>query len=997
VESVGLQDGLPVSHWDGMTGHLIGRDRWRDGYFIVQFRDGVRASHSATHLFVSGTSIADLMTSLSAFDHTWSIDRLAQELEAQADKIQREEEDRWFRERERLERKDKVLAELEQVLKSDFLSVDTYFRSLSQSDVSLEDLSELKARFVRDWVEEKNQRAIRGSSPFPEMDDEQLRAISALDANVQVVARAGSGKTTTMVTRAHFLIDHCQVEPSAILMLAFNRKAAQEIRRKLLARLGENSENQIEAEIGARISASGSRGRETPSDLVAQAVDAVAKAQGIALPHAMTFHALASAIVHPEQAILFDGAEPDSSGLGTVFQQVVDDHLRVPSFQRAIRKLMLEHFRDDWDDIERGGYHLGFEDLISFRRSLPRSSLAGDSVKSYGEKLIADFLIEHDVPYRYERSHRWGGINYRPDFTLFKSAGAQPTGVIIEYFGLKGDVDYDEMSEQKRAYWSGKPGWDLLELGPADISSRGKEAFLAHLKQCLEALGFTCNKLSEDELWNRVKDRALDNFTRAMVSFAGRCRKLSLEPSDLLARIDAHHPLTTSEAEFARLAHAFYAAYLGRLAATGEDDFDGLLGKSAEFVLRGQTRFERRQTGAGDIKKLRFVCIDEFQDFSDLFYKLLIAIRKQNPSVHLFCVGDDWQAINGFAGSNLRFFVEFERFIGESSTLPITVNYRSASAVVEVGNALMLGQGVPAKARMQAPEGDVVLADLARFSPTLIESQLHMGDDITPLILRISAKSIQDGHKVVVLSRTNWLIWYANYDRLGDGASGRGLERYLALLRTFLPSEHREMLSVSTVHKFKGLERHTVIVVDAVARCYPLVHPSWVFSRVLGASIENIVDEERRLFYVALSRAAERLFVITRTGEESTFLQDLEAVSPLTKIDLDEFPPSVGVSTRLVVRVSNQSGRKVKNADGGADAPTYALKDILKASGYRYTSAGGACWEKTFPTEGFSVEMIMSELWSQNADGICVQLRDSSERTLERYFVDNGVWERAET
>ena len=62
--------------------------------------------------------------------------------------------------------------------------------------------------------------------------------------------------------------------------------------------------------------------------------------------------------------------------------------------------------------------------LLRFRRSLPRESLGGEYVKSYGEKVIADFLFEHDIAYKYERNHWWSGINYRPDFTIFHDTQA---------------------------------------------------------------------------------------------------------------------------------------------------------------------------------------------------------------------------------------------------------------------------------------------------------------------------------------------------------------------------------------------------------------------------------------------------------------------------------------------------------------------------------------------------------------------------------------------
>src|SRR5262249_48908586 len=146
-----------------------------------------------------------------------------------------------------------------------------------------------------------------------------------------------------------------------------------------------------------------------------------------------------------------------------------------------------------------------------------------------------------------------------------------------------------------------------------------------------------------------------------------------------------HSPLSPVEGSFLQLALHFYDKYLERLAATGEEDFDGLLQRAAQMVADGQTLIERR-SGTCDISRLRYVCVDEFQDFSLLFYQLLDAIRGRNSDINLFCVGDDWQAINGFAGSDLRFFQKFDEYIGESRQLYLSTNYRSYRTIVELGN-----------------------------------------------------------------------------------------------------------------------------------------------------------------------------------------------------------------------------------------------------------------------------------------------------------------------
>lgn len=875
------------------------------------------------------------------------------------------------------ERRTAVLCELRRRFNTDFLSATSCFFESYADILTEQEFESEKFSFVKNWIR-SNTETGNGSKQLP--DDEQIAAISAVHGHIQVVARAGSGKTTTLVNRVLFLLKHCRIAPGEILILAFNRKAALEVRKRLLILIDQSAESEVAGEINRRIKGAKQKQRLNWDEIEAGAVDAIASQLKVTLPHVMTFHALAYAIVHPEESLLYNGAEGESQGLSRVFQQVIDGHLREPKFRGKIRKLMLAHFREDWERIIEGRHDQSKEEFLRFRRSLPSESLGGEYVKSYGEKVIADFLFEHDIAYKYERNHWWSGINYRPDFTVFVTP---KSGLIIEYFGLRGDPDYDEMSDSKREYWKGKLGWTLIEFTSLDIASEGVAVFLEKLKTSLVDQDVQCMRLSEDEIWNRIRDRAVDRFTAASVGFIGRCRKQSLSPIELQERINSYSPVSLVEGMFLELAHSLYTAYLNRLSSTGEEDFDGLMQRAAQAVEGGVTNFQRK-SGGGNLASLRYVCIDEFQDFSDLFYRLLVSIRQITPQVELFCVGDDWQAINGFAGSDLKYFNQFERYIGRSRRLYISTNYRSASSIVATGNALMFNLGKSASANKKAV-GKVLVSDLNDFEPSLLEKQRHPGDIITPAVLRLTSSALAAGVDVVLLSRRNGLPWFVNFQDQSSG-SGHGLARYLDLVRSFFPSDLRERISISTAHKYKGLEKPMVIVLDLVARSYPLIHPDWAFARILGDSPQKITEEERRLLYVALTRAADTLVIFTEGKSKSPFLEELEREIHLSAVKWTDYPPLRGLTTRLVVKVGNQERR------GGG--PTFAIKDLLKASGYQWQSTGWSGWAKSFPIEGFRADILKTEVWSELADGIEVRIFDDSDAVVARFLVDGGEWSR---
>ena len=199
------------------------------------------------------------------------------------------------------------------------------------------------------------------------------------------------------------------------------------------------------------------------------------------------------------------------------------------------------------------------------------------------------------------------------------------------------------------------------------------------------------------------------------------------------------------------------AGYLERLSATGEEDFDGLMQRAAKSIQNGQAIFERK-SGKGDLVNIRYMFIDEYQDFSDLFLKLVDAIRTQNDRIEFFCVGDDWQAINGFAGSDLQFYENFHRYFTPSCELYISTNYRSSKSIVAIGNALMDGLGKPAES-YKPDNGTILLGYLDEFKPSNRENERHNGDEITPAVLRLVSKLLATDKNVVLLSRKNTLPW----------------------------------------------------------------------------------------------------------------------------------------------------------------------------------------------------------------------------------------------
>ena len=843
-----------------------------------------------------------------------------------------EQAEEWLAEVAR-QRKSAV-AEARLIFRSDFIRSDDVFEKKLSHYLPRRIYEHEKASFVQRWVE-RTVHGVNGNKPkIP--DAEQALAISSVLGHVQVVARAGSGKTETVANRAVFLHKYCGVAPNEMLLLAFNKDAAKEM-----------------------------------SERVAM------KSNGGILPHIMTFHALAYAIANSAKQLLLNQNGGGDQSLNQTFQQVLMDAIENPDFEERVRCLMLAHFRADWEKIVSGGFSLGREEMLAFRRSLASETLRGEYVKSYGEKVIANFLFEHDVPYFYEQNHWWSGRNYRPDFTI-PQCGSMPKGVIVEYFGMQGDPDYDKQSAEKRAYWAKKSSdWVFIALGPEDILVGGHTTFEEHLADVLIAVKVPVVRLSEDEIWQRARVRSISRFTEAVSGFVGRCRKKWITADDLRILIAEYQALSEIEEWFIDIAVELYTTYLARLEATDSEDFDGLMQEAVSLIAGGTSRFFRK-AGDGDLKHLRYIFVDEYQDFTELFHRLISAIRQLNPDVELFCVGDDWQAINRFAGSDLKYYEQFASIFSPSARLGIATNRRSAQSVVIASNALMKGKGDPAISS-SIEVGLVALVDLAKFKPTSLEESLFNKSLLTPVVLRLAGKALAEGKSVVLLSAKNDLI---------DPSGGKtSLGRYLKSLKLKLPIPLRDGLSISTAHGFKGNESDVVIILDALDRNYPLIHPNWVFSRILGESIEAIVDESRRLFYVALTRAKEKVYIVTEESRKSPFLDEIAITCLLPEVVWSQYPPVVANSDWVTVKV------------GGDYEAIQPLIATLKADGFRYRdlsrSGGQRSWDQSFRTSELEDDFLVDSPWmifarEHGLSGVGVRFFDGLERRLMSCNVRNG-------
>ena len=776
--------------------------------------------------------------------------------------------------------------QVERKLVQDYIGAHADWHEHLSSCLSEDDFNECRSGFVRKW-----------SQRYPDLglDDEQAAAVAEWGPHIQVTARAGSGKTRTLVARALFHITHCRIAPSSILILAFNKKAVEEIRERLSKHLSEEK-----------------------------------------MPHVLTFHALAYRIVRPTEDLIFDeGETKESQVFSTTIQRIIDEEMRDGPFESKLRALMEARWKADLERIIALGFNLPQEKFLEHRADLPQTTMNGRRVDTEAHKHIGNALLRLGLGYSYRRGiHRFAGEAYAPDFSHYhKEADLR---FLIEVLG----EDAAQTNAARQAFWNSDRSANahLLQLHAEDCQD--PDVTLERVARDLASRGFSVSPMNDDELWLMLRDDVIRDFTKAVKGFISRCQKELISPD----RLDSMLPDTDPElwsfiqigkkfirvpnvrglqVRFWRLSSGIYRRYRQVLAEEHQTDFDQLMLDAAGLIREGRTGFISAR-GSGDICQIRHLLIDEFQDFSHLFNELRNAVIAQSPEALFFCVGDDWQAINKFAGSDLRYFTGFQDYFQSSNQKLISRNYRSCRRIVEAGNEVMSGEGPPSIPNSKDSGSVCIVHVEPNLSYTEAEEIVveELGEQAVP-ILRIVSDSASRGFEVAVLSRNGSR---ATPERMLK------LEAWERKLRQFLPEEHRKLLKVSTTHGYKGKESDVVILLGP--ENYPAIHPDAIFNTIFGDTFASNVADEKRLFYVGVTRARSRLFLLHDPeslndfhNPPATFLRMIQNPTPY---DIKSISARLLCGGRVIIRLSNKPGCPMNSG-------TYLLRDRLKQLGYKWS------------------------------------------------------------
>ncbi|MBP3773804.1 MAG: UvrD-helicase domain-containing protein [Bacteroidaceae bacterium] len=680
-------------------------------------------------------------------------------------------------------------------------------------------------RFVEQELHANKQYFDHVLDSYP-LDMQQRDSIVKLEDNCLVIASAGSGKTSTIVGKAKYLVERRRINPTKILLLTYTRKAANELSKRM----------QIE---------------------------------GLS---AGTFHSLAYHIIAEVTGQAPSICEADVPL--NVFRMLIaesEDFLHaIVNYIINYQSLMkLEHDYMDaftyYEDRKKYGIHALFPDVegkVIFTRSEE-------------EKRLCSILTRYGILFRYECDYP---INtrtperrqYKPDFTIyFKNEKGQWQCIYLEHFavdrngqtpqwfgeGTKGgwkvaNQKYLESIDWKRKFHR-QNGTILIETTSADFHNGTVEQKLI---EQLSEYGVPIKQRTDKELYNMLvkRNRQMEKTVfNLLFSFITLMKANEKTIDGLLQSTEPKEGYMLSENDkrnrniLIKVIKPFYDAYQEELEKNFEMDFSDVIIQATALCREGLW------------KQYEYILVDEFQDISVDRYKFLQALRSDKPKTKLYCVGDDWQSIFRFAGSDISLFYDFEQYFGFTEWCKIETTYRFHQPLIDMSSTFIMKNSAQKKKTMMPPDGDIKQTYL-----NFVECDSEEDGMLKKAEMIVS--SLPKDETVMLLGRYN-------YDALSVGFQGK-IDHADNRLKLSIAGRNIYFMSV---HSAKGLEADHVILVNCNQGTYgfpSLIEDDPILDFVLSRSEQFPFAEERRLFYVAMTRARKRMYVLYDRLRPSPFI-----------------------------------------------------------------------------------------------------------------------------
>jgi len=481
------------------------------------------------------------------------------------------------------------------------------------------------------------------------LDQQQRRSIVSEEDNCLVVSSAGSGKTSSIIGKVKYLTDVKGIAPHRILLISYTNKAA--------------------AELTERMATDGLKG--------------------------YTFHKLAIDIIGRAT-----GIKPSiCDNTDALFIDIYHTLLGNKAFKNSVVEYFIDYQTNETDWEKRKNERqeqLSEQKNVQLKAMFPDMDGRAIYVRSEQEQKICFVLSSLGVKFRYEEPYEHQLADemhsqYRPDFSIYFEQKGVTKRIYLEHFGVDEhslvpawfakdkNITYEEANQKyddgitwKKAAHE-KFGTQLLVTSSADFhysDIRNK------LKKILEDVGVPIQEKTNEELYGLILPKGSKQekaFIRLVATFVTLVKSSCKSVKEVLKQAKNADD-ERSVFIIKNIFQPVYERYISALSDSNQIDFTDAILQATEICR------------ASHPVEYDYIIVDEFQDISVDRYNFLKVLREGNPPAKLYCVGDDWQSIYRFSGSDMALFNQFPEYFGATEINKIETTYRFGEPLVSLSS-----------------------------------------------------------------------------------------------------------------------------------------------------------------------------------------------------------------------------------------------------------------------------------------------------------------------
>ena len=727
------------------------------------------------------------------------------------------------------------------------------------------------------------------------LDSQQREAIVVDEDAVKVIAGAGSGKTFTIQGKVKYLTEKRDVDPSEILAISFSNASVDDLKER-----------------------------------IAEPIDI------------KTFHKVGKDILTQYNQY----SRPDTSAL----KRIIKRYLTKKALKNEdISKKLIEFFSfyinvpPSDDDIKYEGDLLDWQEGVDFStlkrrfKNKQRETLNNEIVRSYEELYIANFLFIYGIKYTYEKIYSYPNKNFEREFNKFKEFlfsfneeipdelknditkdllnltdifeeyeikdylpdfYLDDYNIYIEHFGLnrncenhliggKSSEEYVKEMEWKRKVHK-KYGTTLIETFSYYQS---ENRLLTRLAEKLQAQGVEFNEIDYREVYRILLEnktiKEWEDFIVLLKTFIELFKGNNYDETKFKEFYDYVGGLKDSFSKdrtiaFLKIVEEIYNDYEAYLLKIKKIDFNDMINKASDCIVKN-----------GLDLPYKYIIVDEYQDTSFTRYNLLRNIC-DSIGAKIMVVGDDWQSIYSFSGCDVNIFTKFDNFFDVCETRYIEKTYRNSQQLIDASSNFVMKNPDQTRKELKSSKSLKYPIKLVNFDndfDEILKFEL--------IIKNIINQSAFKNKKILILGRNNKDIFNLLKNFNVENEYGKRKFEILGdedkLRRNkFVKIVYRESPDVNieyrTVHQSKGLECDNVILINLKnwKAGFPnkmVDDPVLNFVKRNGDSFSYA--EERRLFYVALTRTKNNVYLLSPYFKSSVFVQELKTDANVELLELE--------------------------------------------------------------------------------------------------------------